>query len=53
MHNISVMQLRDTLKASLEDLLSIRLRHLLLLNQAQEVVREIFVHKDAFAGDGT
>lgn len=45
------MQLRDTLKASLEDLLSIRLWHL-LLNQAQEVVREIFVHKDAFAGDG-
>ena len=51
MHNISVMQLRDSLEASLEDLLSIRLRHL-MLNQAQEVVREIFVHKDAFAGDG-
>lgn len=45
------MQLRNSLKASLKDLLSIRLWHL-LLNQAQEVVREIFVHKDAFAGDG-
>lgn len=51
MHNISVMQLRDALKASLEGLLSVRCRHV-VLNQAQKVVRQIFVYKDAFVGDG-
>lgn len=51
MHNISVMQLRYSFKTSLEDLFSIRHRHL-LLNQAQEVVRQVIVYKDAFAGDG-
>jgi hypothetical protein len=50
MHDILVMQLRDSLKASLEDLLSIRRRQL-LLSQAQEVVCQVFVYKDAFAGD--
>lgn len=45
------MQLCDSLKTNLEDLLTIRRRHL-LFNQAQEIVRQIFLYKDAFAGDG-
>lgn len=45
------MQLRDSLKASLEDSLSTRRRHL-LLNQVQEVVCQMVIYKDKFAGDG-
>lgn len=51
MHYILVMQLRNSSEASLEDFLPIRRRQL-SLSQAQEVVCQVFIHKDAFAGDG-
>lgn len=45
------MQFRNSLQASLEDLLP-GFHRKLLLDQVEEVVRHVLVHKDALVGDG-
>ena len=51
MDDVSVVQLGNPLQTSLEYLLS-GLHRDLLLDKAQEVVGEVFVHKYALARDG-
>lgn len=51
MDNVSVMKFRNSLQASLEDLLPCLHRNL-FPDQVQEVVRQVLVHKDVLVGDG-